>query len=151
MLEQKNAPELKGKIAIASAKIAYQIYLEIISGDRFKKLEAKGAQRQRLLWASTGTKDPAYSDVKYVETLIGKETINTLPVKTIDAFRDHGKVADTLEQNPESATCALEDLKKKGIDIHQITQQLEEEGIEKFSQAYDKLLKSIDDKKQQKN
>ena len=151
MLEQKNAPDLKGKIAIASAKIAYQIYLEMISGDRFKKLEAKGAQRQRLLWASTGTKDPAYSDVKYVETLIGKETINTLPVETIDAFRHHGKVADTLTKDSESATRALEGLKEIGIDIHQITQKLEEEGIEKFNQAYDKLLKSIDDKKQQKN
>lgn len=149
MLEQKNAPELKGKIAIASAKIAYQIYHEMISGDRFKKLEAKGAQRQRLLWASTGTKDPAYSDVKYVEPLIGQETVNTLPVETIDAFRDHGKVANTLNQDTESATRALEGLKEKGIDIHQITQQLEEEGIEKFNKSFDKLLKSIDDQKQQ--
>lgn len=151
MLEQKNAPELKGKIAIASAKMAYQIYLETISDERFKKLEAKGAQRQRLLWASTGTKDPAYSDVKYVEPLIGKETVNTLPVETIEAFRDHGKVADTLTKDTESATRALEGLKEIGIDIHQITQKLEEEGIEKFNQAYDKLLKSIDDQKQQKS
>lgn len=148
MLDQKNAADLKGKVAIASAKIAYQIYLEMLASERFKKLEAKGAQRQRLLWASTGTKNPAYSDVKYVETLIGKETINTLPVETLDAFRDHGKVADTLVQDLDKATREMLELKQTGIDIDQITQKLEDEGIDKFNQAYDKLLKSIDTEKQ---
>ncbi|MBK5244660.1 MAG: transaldolase [Eubacteriaceae bacterium] len=151
MLEKKGADKLKGKIAIASAKKAYKIYLEMISGDRFKKLETKGAQPQRVLWASTSTKDPSYSDVIYVETLIGKDTINTLPMETIDAFRDHGKVTDSLPQGMEHANSALEELNEKGIDINEITQNLEEEGIEKFSSAYDKLLESIDDQKQKKS
>ena len=150
LLKKKDADELVGEIAIASAKIAYQIYLEMIASDRFKYLEAKGAQRQRLLWASTSAKDPAFSDVKYVETLIGKETINTLPPKTIDAFRDHGKVAETLTEGIDQANEAMDFLKAKGIDINMITQKLEDEGIEKFNEAYDKLLKSIDDQKQKK-
>jgi len=147
MLAEKGAKKLSGKIAIASAKMAYQIYLDMISSDRFKKLEAKGAQRQRVLWASTSTKDPLYSDVLYVENLIGKETINTLPMETIDAFRDHGKVTDSLTEGIEEAKTDLDELKKIGIDIDEITQQLEDEGIEKFNSAYDKLLKSIEDQK----
>jgi len=150
MLEKKGADKLKGKIALASAKKAYQIYLDMISSDRFKKLGAEGAQPQRVLWASTGTKDPSYSDVKYVEALIGKDTINTLPMETIDAFRDHGKTTDTLTQGMEHANSALEELMGKGINIDQITQKLEEEGIEKFSSAYDKLLMSIDAQKRKK-
>jgi len=151
MLEKKDAVKLKGKIAIASAKKAYQIYLEMISGDRFKKLETKGAQPQRVLWASTSTKDPSYSDVLYVETLIGKDTVNTLPMDTIDAFRDHGKATDSLTQGMEQSNSALEELKEKGIDMDLITQKLEEEGIEKFANAYDKLLKSIDAQKRKKS
>ena len=147
MLKEKGANNLVGKIAIASAKKAYQIYLEMISSDRFKKLEENGAQRQRVLWASTGTKDPAFSDVLYVETLIGKDTINTLPMETIDAFRDHGKVTETLTQNIADANQAMEELEKIGIDINKITQKLEEEGIEKFNVAYEKLLKSINEQK----
>ena len=147
MLEEKGAENLKGKIAIASAKMAYQIYLDMISSDRFKKLEGNGAQRQRVLWASTSTKDPSFSDVLYVETLIGKDTINTLPMETIDAFRDHGKVADTLTKDLDEANKAMQDLKDKGIDIDKITQKLEDEGIEKFNTAYNKLLKSIADQK----
>lgn len=149
MLKEKNAENLVGEIAIASAKKAYQIYLEMIASDRFKNLEAKGAQRQRVLWASTGTKDPSFSDVKYVENLIGKETINTLPMETIDAFRDHGIAANTLTKDINHAKKVMEDLKDKEITIDKITQKLEEEGIEKFNKAYDKLLKSID--KQKKN
>ena len=148
MLEKKGADQLKGKIAIASAKKAYQIYLEMFSGDRFKKLESKGAQRQRVLWASTSVKDPSYSDVKYVEALIGKETINTLPMETLDAFRDHGKAADTLTGGLDQADKALMELKEQGIDIDKITQKLEDEGIEKFNAPYDKLLKSINAQKQ---
>lgn len=147
MLEEKGAQHLKGKIAIASAKKAYQIYLEMISSERFKKLEEQGAQRQRVLWASTGTKDPSFSDVLYVENLIGKDTINTLPMETIDAFRDHGKVAETLTKDIDESNKAMEDLEKTGIDIDKITQKLENEGIEKFIQAYDKLMKSIESKK----
>ncbi len=147
MLKEKGADQLVGKIAIASAKKAYQIYLEMISSDRFKKLEENGAQRQRVLWASTGTKDPSFSDVLYVETLIGKDTINTLPMATIDAFRDHGKVAETLTQDISDSNKAMAELEKIGIDIDKITQKLEDEGIEKFNVAYEKLLKSIDDQK----
>jgi len=151
MLDEKGAKKLRGKIAIASAKMAYQIYLDMISSDRFKNLEAKGAQLQRVLWASTSTKDPSFSDVLYVETLIGKDTINTLPLETIDAFRDHGKVTDSLTEEIEDAKTALEELKKTGIDIDEITQKLEDEGIEKFNKAYDKLLKSIGDQKNKKS
>ncbi|MGA9213508.1 transaldolase [Kaistella sp.] len=147
MLEQKGAQNLKGKIAIASAKKAYQIYLEMISSERFKKLEEQGAQRQRVLWASTSTKDPSFSDVLYVENLIGKDTINTLPMETIDAFRDHGKVAETLTEDIDDSNKAMEDLEKSGIDIDKITEKLENEGIEKFNQAYDKLMISIENQK----
>lgn len=147
MLKEKNADKLVGKVAIASAKMAYQIYLEMIESDRFKKLEEKGAQPQRVLWASTSTKDPSFSDVLYVETLIGKDTINTLPMETIDAFRDHGKVTDSLTEGIDDAKKTLDELKQKGIDIDEITQKLEDEGIEKFNHAYDKLLKSIADQK----
>ncbi len=151
MLDEKGAENLKGKIAIASAKKAYQIYLEMISSDRFKKLEAKGAQSQRVLFASTSTKDPAFSDILYVESLIGKDTINTLPMETIDAFRDHGMVAETLTQGIDDANKAMDELKNKGIDIDKITQKLEDEGIEKFNKAYEKLIKSIDDQKRKKS
>lgn len=151
LLKEKNADKLVGKIAIASAKKAYQIYLEMIKSDRFKKLEEKGAKRQRVLLASTSTKDPSFSDVLYVEALIGKDTINTLPMETLDAFRDHGKAADTITTGIEDANNALKELKDKGIDIDNITQKLEDEGIEKFNNAYDKLLESIEEQKQKKN
>lgn len=143
LLEEKGAQNLKSKVAIASAKKAYQIYLEMIASDRFKKLERQGAQRQRVLWASTSTKDPALSDVLYVESLIGKDTINTLPLETIDAFRDHGKAAETLTTNLDEADRILAEVQEKGIDMDEITQKLENEGIEKFNEAYEKLLKSI--------
>lgn len=143
LLEEKSAQNLKSKVAIASAKKAYQIYLEMIASDRYKKLEEQGAQRQRVLWASTSTKDPALSDVLYVESLIGKDTINTLPLETIDAFRDHGKAAETLTTNLDEADRILAEVQEKGIDMDEITQKLENEGIEKFNEAYEKLLKSI--------
>lgn len=150
LLKEKNAEHLQGKIAIASAKLAYQIYLEMINSERFKNLEAKGAQRQRVLFASTSTKDPAFSDVLYVENLIGKETINTLPMETIDAFRDHGTVADTLIQGVEDCKNSMSELKNAGINIDEITQKLEDEGVEKFKVAYATLLQSIEDKKNAK-
>lgn len=147
MLKDKAADDLVGEVAIASAKKAYQIYLDMINSDRFKKLKEKGAKPQRVLWASTSTKDPSFSDVKYVENLIGKDTINTLPMETIDAFRDHGKVDDTITKNLDHANAVMEKLQKKGIAIDEITQKLENEGIEKFNKAYEKLLKSIVDQK----
>ncbi|WP_027125119.1 transaldolase [Gelidibacter mesophilus] len=151
MLKEKGANHLVGEIAIASAKKAYQIYLDMIASDRYKKLAAKGAQTQRVLWASTSAKGPSFSDVKYVEPLIGKDTINTLPMETIDAFRDHGTVAYTVTEDIEGANKSMEELKKLDIDIDAITQKLENEGIEKFNKAYEQLLKSIADQKRKKS
>ncbi|MBC7889514.1 MAG: transaldolase [Ferruginibacter sp.] len=147
LLDEKGIPGLKGEVAIASAKKAYEIYQRVFSSDRFIKLREKGAKPQRLLWASTGSKDPAFSDVKYVEALIGPDTVNTVPMETLDAFRDHGVAAGTLEKKLEHATKVLADLKKGGIDIDTITKKLEEEGIEKFNKPYDKLLEAIENQK----
>ncbi|HEU4632333.1 MAG TPA: transaldolase [Flavisolibacter sp.] len=146
LLERRNVPDLKGAVAIASAKKAYEICKDHFSGERFRKLEAKGAGRQRLLWASTGTKDPSYSDVKYLEALIGPETINTVPLETLEAFNDHGKPGNNLETDMDKATGVLAKLIAIGIDIDIITQKLEEEGIKKFNTAYDGILKAIDQK-----
>jgi transaldolase len=137
------AKQVHGQVAIASAKVAYQIYKEIFGSDRFKKLAAQGAQTQRLLWASTSTKNPAYSDVKYVEPLIGPDTINTVPVETLDAYRDHGKPASRIEEDSERAAWILQQLPALGIDLDKITQQLEDEGAEKFNQPFDKLMESL--------
>ncbi len=146
LLEEKKLLDLKGEVAIASAKKAYEIYKNIFSSERFKKLEAKGAKKQRVLWASTSTKDPSFSDVKYVEALIGPETINTIPLETLEAFNDHGKPGNNLESDMDKATGVLAQLSARGIDINIITQKLEDEGIEKFNKAYDKLLAAIDQK-----
>ena len=147
LLKEKGADHLVGKIAIASEKQAYQIFLEMIGSDRFKELEEKGAQKQRVLYASTGTKDPSFSDVLYVESIIGKDSINTLPIETIDAFRDHGLAAETLTTNLRDANKQMVELKDTGIDLDKITRKLEDEGIEKFNQAFEKLIKSIDSQK----
>ncbi len=143
VLEQKGLNKLKGEVAIASAKKAYQIYKRIFHAARFKKLEEKGAKPQRVLWASTSSKDPSFSDVKYVEALIGPDTINTLPLETIKAFRDHGQPAERLEDNLDKAGKVLQKLKEKNIDLDAITQKLEEEGVEKFNKPYDKLMEAI--------
>ena len=148
MLKEKGLDNLKGEVAIASAKKAYEIYKRVFSSERFKKLEEKGAKPQRLLWASTGSKDPAYSDVKYVEALIGPDTVDTIPLETLEAFRDHGNAANTLDTGLDKATEVLAAIKKAGIDIDAITKQLEEEGIEKFNKPYDKLLAAIEEQKQ---
>lgn len=148
ILQEKGLANLKGEVAIASAKKAYEIYKRVFSTDRFKKLEEKGAKPQRLLWASTGSKDPAFSDVKYVEALIGRDTVDTIPMDTLVAFRDHGNAENTLEEGLDAATATLEQLKTAGIDLAKITQQLEDEGIEKFNQPYDKLLAAIEKQKQ---
>ncbi|SMD10438.1 transaldolase [Pedobacter nyackensis] len=146
-LEAKGYPEMKGEVAIACAKQAYQIYKRIFSSDRFFKLQAMGAMPQRVLWASTGTKDPSFSDVKYVEALIGPETINTIPLETLEAYRDHGCPASRLEHDIDKAISTLEHLQNIGIDLRVISNQLENEGIEKFNHPYDKLLKAIEEKK----
>lgn len=146
LLEGRGLLDLKGEVAIASAKKAYEIYKDVFSSERFKKLETKGAKRQRVLWASTSSKDPSFSDVKYVEALIGPETINTIPLETLEAFNDHGKPGNNLESDMDKATSVLAQLNARGIDIDIITKKLEDEGIEKFNKAYDKLLKAIDQK-----
>ncbi|RYU89205.1 transaldolase [Mucilaginibacter terrigena] len=147
LLEEKGAKELVGEVAIASAKKAYEIYKRVFSTERWKALEAKGAKPQRLLWASTGSKNPAFKDTKYVEALIGPDTVDTVPLETIDAFRDHGIAADTLMLGLDQATETLGRLKALGIDLDKITQDLEDEGIEKFNKPFEKLLKAIEDQK----
>jgi transaldolase/glucose-6-phosphate isomerase len=134
---------LRGRVAIANAKLAYQSYLELIGSDRWRRLADQGVRPQRLLWASTGTKDPAFSDVYYVETLIGRDTVNTMPPKTIDAFRDHGVVADTLTANIADERHVLSETDRLGLDLPGITTSLVSEGVEKFSDAIDTLLAAI--------
>ncbi|RTL51826.1 MAG: bifunctional transaldolase/phosoglucose isomerase [Bradyrhizobiaceae bacterium] len=134
---------LKGKTAIANAKLAYQHYKKVIATDRWKRLEAAGARVQRLLWASTGTKNKAYSDVLYVEELIGKDTVNTVPPATLDAFRDHGKTRDSLEENVPEAEKVLADLARTGISLDTITKNLVDEGVKLFADAADKLLGAV--------
>jgi transaldolase len=137
------AKKVRGQVAIASAKMAYQIYEEIFGSNRFKKLAALGARAQRLLWASTGTKNPDYSDVKYIEAVIGPETVNTAPLETLDAYRDHGVPKARLEQDVEEARRVLEGLPELGISIDNVTRQLEDEGVEKFNQPFDKLMETL--------
>jgi len=147
MLDDKGLGDLKGEVAIASAKKAYEIYKRVFSGPRWEKLAAQGAKPQRLLWASTSSKNPAFKDTKYVEALIGPDTVDTVPLETIEAFRDHGIAANTLEDGLDKATETLERLKKGGIDIDKITQQLEDEGIDKFNKPFEKLLNAIEGQK----
>jgi len=137
------AEDLKGQAAIASAKGAYHLYADVFGGDRFKRLASKGARVQRLLWASTSTKNPAYSDVKYVEPLIGKDTVNTMPPETINAYRDHGNPASRIEEGAEKAHIIFQKLKGIGINIDDIAERLEKEGVEKFNKAFDELKETI--------
>ena len=139
---------LYGELAIASAKVAYQIYQEIFAQDRFKKLAQKGARTQRLLWASTSTKNPEFSDVKYVEPLIGRDTINTLPLETIHLYRDHGSPALSLEDNVEQAYQKLDQLGLAGLDMNFLTKQLEDEGVEKFEKAFETLMSVLGEKRE---
>jgi transaldolase len=135
--------ELKGKLAIANAKLAYQRYKEIFAGERWDALAAKGATPQRCLWASTSAKNPAYRDVMYVEELIGSMTVNTMPEETIEAFQDHGKVAPTLEQEIDEAKRVFDEIGKAGIDYDDVTDTLEREGVQKFSDSFAELLEGI--------
>jgi len=137
------AKKVLGQVAISSAKAAYQIYREIFNSDRFKKLTYKGALIQRLLWASTSTKNPDYSDIKYIEPLIGPDTVNTVPLEVIYAYRDHGKPKLSLEQDFKESICLLKLLPELGINIDNVTQQLEDEGVEKFNKPFDKLIESL--------
>jgi transaldolase/glucose-6-phosphate isomerase len=145
----KTAQELVGQIAIASAKIAYLIYQEIFGSERFRRLAALGARPQRLLWASTSTKNPAYADVKYVEPLIGPETVNTLPLETLEAYRDHGHPASRLSEDVDRAASYLQRLPELGLDLNQATQQLEDEGVEKFNKPFDSLMCTLEGKRRE--
>jgi transaldolase len=137
------ATKLKGKLAIANAKLAYQNYLEVFSGPRWEALAQKGATKQRCLWASTSTKNPDYRDVLYVEELIGPETVDTMPEETIEAFQDHGQVAETLTQGVDEAHKLFDDLRDAGIDYDDVSDTLEREGVQKFSDSFDELLDGI--------
>lgn len=137
------AKAIRGKVAIANAKLAYQWYLDFLKSDRWQALAAKGAMPQRLLWASTGTKDKAYPDTLYVDTLIGKDTVNTMPPATMDAFRDHGTAAETLTSDIEAAKHVLAEADRLGLDLPGVTDRLVEEGVASFVKAFDDLLGSI--------
>jgi transaldolase len=134
---------LKGRLAIANAKLAYQRYKEIFSGPRWEALAAKGATPQRCLWASTSTKNPEYRDVMYIEELIGPETVNTMPKETIEAFQDHGIVRLTLEEGLDEAQQLFEELAAVGVDYDDVTRVLEEEGVQKFADSFEELLDGI--------
>jgi transaldolase / glucose-6-phosphate isomerase len=140
---------LRGKVAIANAKMAYQHYLEMIETPRWKALAAAGAAPQRLLWASTGTKDPAYSDVLYVEGLIGPNTVDTMPLKTLEAFKGHGKIAPTLTQGLDEARETLAAADRLGLDLHGVTQRLVADGVRLFADAFDQLLAAVARKREE--
>ncbi len=141
--EKESLQSLLGKAAIANSKAAYEEFRRVFGGPRFQKIQSKGAACQRPLWASTGTKNPAYSDVLYVETLIGPDTVNTMPPATLEAFSHHGTAAATLETGTEEARAVLERLKAAGIDMAKITQDLEKAGVELFADAYRKIIQGI--------
>jgi transaldolase/glucose-6-phosphate isomerase len=142
--DQSLLRSLQGKVAIANAKLTYQVYKQIFSGPRWQALAGRGAETQRVLWASTGTKNPAYSDVLYVEELIGPDTVNTVPPATFDAFRDHGKPRASLEENIDAAHKTMLDLGRAGISMKAVTDQLTEDGVKLFADAFDKLLAAVE-------
>jgi transaldolase len=134
------ATKIHGQVAISSAKVAYKIYQEIFETKEFPKL---GALPQRLLWASTSTKNPDYSDIKYVEALIGSNTVNTIPLETLEAYRDHGEPVSLLKENVEQASWVLSELSEVGIDFNEVTKKLEDDGVKKFIASYDQLIKAL--------
>ncbi|HEU4760592.1 MAG TPA: bifunctional transaldolase/phosoglucose isomerase, partial [Dehalococcoidia bacterium] len=146
--ERERLESLRGKAAVANAKIAYAKFKEMFSGERWQALAAKGARVQRCLWASTSAKDPRYRDVMYVEELIGSQTVNTMPQSTLDAFRDHGRVATTLGEGLEQAREAMRALADAGVDFAEVTEELQRQGVKLFADSYDKLLESIGDKRE---
>ena len=136
--------KLKGKLAIANAKLAYQHYLEAFSGPRWEYLEGKGATKQRCLWASTSAKNPAYRDVVYVEELIGPETVNTMPLETIEAFQDHGEVrGDTVLEGIDEAEALMAALAEAGVDYTEVVDTLEAEGVQKFADSFAQIIDGI--------
>jgi len=141
--EKADLQSLLGKVAIANGKQTYQTYLKIFGSDRWKKLSSKGAQTQRVLWASTSTKNPNYSDVMYVEELVGQDTVNTIPPATFDAYRDHGHPRASLTEDVESANRTMSTLARSGISIKEVTDKLTDDGVRLFAEAFDKLLKAV--------
>jgi transaldolase / glucose-6-phosphate isomerase len=141
--QQALLKSLLGKVAIANGKLTYQRYQKIFSGARWQALAAKGAQTQRVLWASTSTKNPAYRDVIYVEELVGPDTVNTMPPATIDAFRDHGVVRNSLTEDVPAAAKVMDDLGRAGISIKAVTDKLTDDGVKLFADAFDKLLAAV--------
>jgi transaldolase/glucose-6-phosphate isomerase len=142
--EQEQLKSLLGKVAIANGKETYVSYQKIFSGDRWKALAAKGAQTQRVLWASTSTKNPNYSDVLYVEELIGPDTVNTIPPVTFNAFRDHGHPRASLTENVEAANRTMETVAKLGISMKEVTDKLTDDGVRLFAEAFEKLLQAVE-------
>jgi transaldolase len=146
-LGEAGREDLQGRLAVANAKLAYERYQEIFSGPRWEALAAAGARPQRCLWASTSTKNPAYRDVLYVEELIGPDTVNTMPLETVEAFQDHGVVRDTLTEGIDEAHELLRELEAAGIDYDDVTDTLEREGVQKFSDSFAHLLEGIETKR----
>lgn len=142
--KKETLKSLLGKVAIANAKMTYQTYEEILSGERWEKLAAKGAQTQRILWASTGTKNPAYSDVLYVDELIGKDTVNTIPPATWEAFRDHGKLRKSLTENVDEAKGVLLDLQSNGISLQKATDRLLIDAVRLFVEPFNKMIAAVE-------
>lgn len=135
--------KLRGQLAIANAKLAYQQYRELFAGERWEALKAKGARPQRCLWASTSVKDQRYRDTMYVEELIGPDTVSTMPPETLNAFQDHGRVARTLDRDVEQARRVLEQLQAAGIDYDDVTSTLEREGVQKFADSFSELFENV--------
>ena len=147
--EKQRLEWLQGKTAIANAKLAYVKFKEIFSSARFQALAQKGARVQRMLWASTGTKNPHYSDTLYIDTLIGPDTINTMPVASLAAYRDHGKPAARIEEGLDEARTVMQQLAEEGIDLAAMTRKLEDQGVESFTKDYEKLLAALAEKRRQ--
>jgi transaldolase/glucose-6-phosphate isomerase len=145
--ENQRLQWLEGKTAIANAKLAYVKFKEIFSTARFQALAQKGARVQRMLWASTGTKNPHYSDTLYIDTLIGPDTVNTMPVASLEAYRDHGKPAIRIGEGLEESRAVMQKLAEEGIDVAAITKKLEDQGVESFTKDYQKLLASLTEKR----
>jgi len=144
--QQQQLKALRGRAAIANARLAYQEFKRLFGGSRFAALKQRGAHVQRPLWASTGAKNPAYRDVRYVEELVGPDTVNTMPLKTLDAFRDHGQVRLSIEENLSQAQAEMAALEEVGIHYDQVTRQLQEEGVQKFIDSFQKLFQCIESK-----
>jgi transaldolase len=141
--------ELRGKLAIANAKLAYQSYKEIFSGDEWSELEAVGASPQRCLWASTSTKNPDYPDLMYVEALVGPKTVNTMPRETIEALLDHGQIESTLHAGVDEALRTMDQLAEAGVDYDDVVEVLEREGVEKFAKSFSELIEGVSSKREQ--